>query len=1374
MSRFQFLSSVLLSWNASRRFLLSSRFAALLFSVAVVAPQSAGAQESKTLLVREAFRDTDGNRIPDRSGETVTLTGVLTSEPVVSSRRGSWANLQDDSGGVVLFTRDSSMLAEKVQRGDSVKVTGEVGFHNGMSRLLVKEVHRLGTGLLPAPSDILVSDLLGRRYTGRLVRVAGELIVPPDFLAKRGSVSLRDRTGTIPVFTSDRFFTKPAFLKRFQQGGGVELVGIASQFKEQPPYDSGYQIIPRDPDDFRFAAIPPYRAIALAGAFLGILALAGYLFLRYRYSERWLREMTERAHLDGLRAEIGVALGENQDLPAILQHCSEILVRNLDVAFFRIWTLNNAEQMLELQASAGLYTHLNGPHRRVPVGCFKIGLIAQERQPHLTNEVLTDPRVSDREWAKREGMVAFAGYPLLVTERVVGVMATFARRPFGEKVLSELQSVAGAIAQCIERKRAEEALRRAEEFTRSIVESSLDMIITTDLDRRITGINQAAEKAFGYGRQELLGQPVQLLYANEQQSESVSRALRESGQYVGEILNRRRNGEWFSSFLTASVLRDKQGRDVGQTGISRDISEQKRVEACNAAFSVLGQRLSAATDARAAARIIVEVADPLFGWDACSIDLYSLQDDTIQALLVLDTIEGKRTEVPPAYSGTQPTELTRSIIEHGAQLILRKSPLTFSKGLAAFGDVARPSASLMFVPIRQGATVTGVISFQSYAPDAYLPRDLSTLQALADYCGGALERLEAETRLQNSKALYQSLVQTLPQNVFRKDRDGRFVFANERFCQSLGKPLEEVLGKTDLDLYPAELATKYQQDDRRVLKEGKVLETIEEHHTPDGQKLYVQVTKAPVLDENGDVQGVQGIFWDITQAQNAQAEIREQARLLDLAQDAIVVCGLSDGIQYWNQGAQRLYGWTVTEIKGRNVKELLHRDASRFDAGKEALLENGEWNGELRQVGKGGQDLVVNARWTLLRDEAGHAKSVLAIHTDITEKKKLEAQFLRTQRLESIGTLASGIAHDLNNILAPISMAVQLLRLKPSPQEYERLIAILDDNGQRAAGIIKQLLTFARGAEGERIAIRPRDAVKEVVRIAKETFPKNIAIRYHAGLDLWPITGDPTQLNQVLLNLCVNARDAMPDGGTLTVTVENLAIDKTYASMTPGAKAGPYVVFQVADTGSGIPQKIRDRIFDPFFTTKPIGKGTGLGLSTVLGILKGHRGFIQVESEPGQGTVFKVFFPAQVEPGTKTENDPKLKLPRGQGELILMVDDEVNIREMTQSLLASYGYEVLAAEDGAEGTALFAQHAEQIKLVITDMNMPIMDGVSLVRTIRKVRPDVRIIASSGLGTGSGYESRAPALKAMGVETFLNKPYRADRLLTAMHEALHQG
>jgi PAS domain S-box-containing protein len=498
----------------------------------------------------------------------------------------------------------------------------------------------------------------------------------------------------------------------------------------------------------------------------------------------------------------------------------------------------------------------------------------------------------------------------------------------------------------------------------------------------------------------------------------------------------------------------------------------------------------------------------------------------------------------------------------------------------------------------------------------------------------------------------------------------------------------------------------------------------------------------------------------------AEQKIIQQAELIDKATDAIFVRDLELRVSFWNQGAERIYGWKAGEVIGRSTRELLCPDPFVFEKALRELRQSGEWIGEMQKKNKAGHTITLDCRWTLVRDNQGVPVSILSIETDITEKKKMEAQFLRNQRMESLGTLAGGIAHDLNNVLSPIMMSIGMLKQDYRTPETRRMLETLETCSKRAADLVRQVLSFARGIEGQRVTVNLTQLARELQRVILDVFPKNIEVELKGANDLSTVTGDPSQLHQVLLNLCVNARDAMPQGGRLTMTMENVVLDETFVAMNPDAKTGAYVLVSV--TGAGIEPAIRDRIFEPFFTTKETGQGTGLGLSTVLGIVKSHGGFIQVCSEPGQGTKFKVYLPADAAKAVPDKASREhAGFPRGNGELILLVDDELSIRNVTQKILELFGYSVVTAANGEEAVALYGRQQKEIAVVLTDISMPVMDGPALIIALKTINPRVRIIASSGLANNDA------VARATGnaVSHFIPKPYKAETLLKILHTEL---
>ncbi len=632
------------------------------------------------------------------------------------------------------------------------------------------------------------------------------------------------------------------------------------------------------------------------------------------------------------------------------------------------------------------------------------------------------------------------------------------------------------------------------------------------------------------------------------------------------------------------------------------------------------------------------------------------------------------------------------------------------------------------------------------------------------------QRKQAESAMLAAEAKYRNLFENVIVGVFQTTPGGRYLAVNPALAQMYGyASAEDMLASlTDIQqqLY---LDPGRREEFKRLMEErGEVSGLESQIKRKDGSIIWISETARAVRDPQGRVLHYEGIVEDITERIKIAEKVREHAALLDLTTDAIIVRDLALRVTYWNKGAEGLYGWTPEEAVGRLTTELHAGNAwEGREAARQQVEKQGSWQGELQHRTKAGKILIVDSRWTLLRSATGAPQAVLVINNDITEKKRLEAQFLRSQRMESIGSLAGGIAHDLNNALAPIVMSTEILRMTIADPEAGRILDTISDCAERGAGMVKQILTFARGSEGERGSVQPKHLVKEMIEIARHTFPKGISIRTEVDGETWPLLGNPTQLHQILLNLCVNARDAMPNGGTLTMAAGNVRLKATDAVLPPDAKPGPYVLLTVKDTGTGMTPEVRARIFDAFFTTKEPGKGTGLGLSTVQSIVKEHSGFLAVESEVGRGTMFKVYLPAQ-ESASATEETELPALPMGNGELVLVVDDEAAIRGIAAETLEAFGYRAVTAGDGAQAVGVCAQNLAELQVVFTDMAMPIMDGPAAIRAIRVLSPKLKIIATSG--ADEMFDS--PLLKELEVQAFLHKPYGADALVRAVHDVLH--
>lgn len=514
-----------------------------------------------------------------------------------------------------------------------------------------------------------------------------------------------------------------------------------------------------------------------------------------------------------------------------------------------------------------------------------------------------------------------------------------------------------------------------------------------------------------------------------------------------------------------------------------------------------------------------------------------------------------------------------------------------------------------------------------------------------------------------------------------------------------------------------------------------------------------------------------------------------QNGVLESAACGIISTNTAGLIATFNCGAEKLTGYSRQEVVGSLTPELFHdaSDLARMAAevsretgkdivpGFEVFVAHAKC-GILRErectyVRKDGSRVSVSLNVTAMLDEEGEITGFLGIVNDITEKKKLEQQFLRAQRIESVGTLAGGIAHDLNNVLTPILMSIELLRLTNKDERTLSILGGVECSARRGADLVRQILTFARGVEGKRSELSAGQLVKDIQQFVQDTFPKNIRCVSSLPDGLPVFLGDSTQLHQILLNLCVNARDAMPDGGVLSISAGRVILDEAAAALQMDAKPGTYATLSVSDTGGGISPEVLDKIFDPFFTTKEIGKGTGLGLSTVLSITKSHGGFVTVTSEPHEETTFTIWLPAVHRAGNCPAPPPaeEQPMPHGRGELILIVDDEEAIRTTTRQTLEALDYRTLVAADGAEAVALYTRHSDEIAVVLTDMMMPVMDGATTIQMLQLINPNVKIIAASGV-THQG----SPAKVAeMGVRHFLPKPYNAQTVMTTLQLVLNQ-
>lgn len=634
------------------------------------------------------------------------------------------------------------------------------------------------------------------------------------------------------------------------------------------------------------------------------------------------------------------------------------------------------------------------------------------------------------------------------------------------------------------------------------------------------------------------------------------------------------------------------------------------------------------------------------------------------------------------------------------------------------------------------------------------------------------ERTRLHEQLQRSEENYRQLFASNPMPMWVYDVASlRFLAVNDAAVRHYGYSREEFLNMTIAEIRPpAEAAAllRHLQEDPSDLRAD-----VWKHRKKNGELIEVEITGHELPFEGRSARLI--LAHDITERRRAEEARRwseERFRAIFSAAPVGIALGTLEGqVIDANPEMCRTLGFSRDEMIGRTTQELLlwAEPEARQALRKKLLAEKAVRNYEAKVRRKSGEIRAALVSMEML--QVDRESLVLTMLVDVTDRKALEAQLHRAQREESVGRLASGIAHDMNNILAPIMMSAPLLRMGMAPNEVESVLTTIETSAQRGAALVRQLLIFGRGIEGERRTLRVESILTEVATIAERTFPRNITIVTSVPEDVWPVRGDATQLHQVMLNLAVNARDAMPDGGTLTLSTENIEIDSAYTALHPDARAGRYTLIRVADTGVGISPEIADRIFDPFFTTKEEGKGTGLGLSMVSGIVKSHGGFVRLQSELGHGTKFEVYLPvserADEIPAQRKET---ADIPQGKGETILVVDDEEFIRSVVRDTLARHNYKVVTARDGVEATAVCASTPD-IKLVITDLDMPLMNGIDLGRVLRRLKPEMKIVVSTGMDRRSRAKQRQDELDSLNISALLMKPYRAEELLCTVHEAL---
>lgn len=882
------------------------------------------------------------------------------------------------------------------------------------------------------------------------------------------------------------------------------------------------------------------------------------------------------------------------------------------------------------------------------------------------------------------------------------------------------------------RKLAETEFRK---LSRAVEQSPVSVIIT-NLTGAIEYVNPCFTETTGYTLEEVRGKNPRMLSSGELPHETYQtmwQTIASGHEWRGEFHNRKKDGSLFWAAVTVGAILDEEGKVTSYLAVEEDVTARKRAAEALAASERRFRSL-----VESVPNIAVQGYDRdrrVVFWNRASEGLYGYTH--AEAL-------GRRLE-----DLIIPAEMREPVIAAVDGFCGRGEPIPAGELVLRRKDGTPVSVYSSHVKLER---IDGV-------PEMYcIDIDLTA-------------RKEAERALAESHDFHLRLLSEAPALIWRAGKDAQRDWFNTTWLAFTGRGMEDEIGDGWTANVHREDLDRYVEIYRAAFAARQPFQIEYRLRRRDGEYRWIAGEGIPFKALDGEFGGYIGYGFDITDRRRAEEQIREQAALLDVTQDGIVVTTMDRRVTFWNRGAEIIYGIPAAEARGQDFGELVYRERPKdYDASWAKLIECGEWSGDRQHCTRAGKTIDVQLRCTAILDAAGKPRSTLAVVTDVTEGKRMEQQFLRAQRIECLGALASGVAHDLNNVLTPILMAVELLRPLAREKHDHDMLQLLSDSARRGSDIVQQLLLFGRGSDSPRTPLNAGGVIKDMGRMMRETFPKNIVLSVQAPADLWLVDADRTQIHQVVLNLCVNARDAMPQGGRLIVAAENVQVDEAFSRSHAGKHSGPHVRITIKDTGVGISPADLEKIFDPFFTTKPVGQGTGLGLATVLGIVRSHEGIVDVTSIVGQGSTFEVYLPAGIEGAEPPAQESGPEVLRGHGELVLVVEDEENIRSLLQRALTSHNYRVLIASDGAEALGVYAQHAGEVNVVITDAMMPVMDGAQTVRALRRLKRNLPIIAISGMPAQRTELDKNPGPAIH----YLPKPFATDHALRLVRQALDEA
>ncbi len=911
---------------------------------------------------------------------------------------------------------------------------------------------------------------------------------------------------------------------------------------------------------------------------------------------------------------------------------------------------------------------------------------------------------------------------------------------YSQRDVEAISLLADLVWEITERKQADQQIALMSFAMNGIHEAAFML----DEKARIQYVNDEACRILGYSRDELLTMGVSDINPDFSMEHWPGRwnDLKKHGSLSFEGQHKTRGGRIFPVEINANYF--EYGGGSYDLCLARDITERQQVERerlANLRFfesmDKVNRAILSAHDLEEMMRELLEVVLSIFDCDRAFL-LYPCDPASPTWTSPMEVHK-------PEYPGVRDLKLEMPMDPQVAETLRIQlavdGPVTFGPGTphALPEDVSEQFGFKCFMSMaiypRTGSPWQFGMHQCGYAR-IWTAEEMRVFEAIGRRLADSLSSLLSYRDLRKNEEFLDNVVEHIPDMLFVKDAQTlRFVRFNKAGEQLVGYPREELLGKTDHDFFPREEADFFTAKDRQVLDRKELVDIPEEIiQNRSNEKRILHTKKIPILDETGAPQYLLGISEDITERKQAEESIRKLSQAIEQSPVSIVITDLAGTIEFVNAKFTQITGYTFAEALGQNPRILKSGEASVEEYSRlwETISSGGVWQGEFRNRKKNGELFREQATIAPVRDADNVITHYVAVKEDITERKKLEEQLRQAQKMEAVGQLAGGVAHDFNNMLGVIIGYAELALGKADRDDSLRknLEGILAA-GFRSSEITQQLLAFARKQTIAPEILDLNETVEGLLKLLRRLIGENIDLAWLPGAKLWPIKMDPSQIDQILTNLCVNARDAIDGVGRITIETQKADFDDAYCTEHKGFQPGEYVVLAVSDNGSGMDKPTMDKIFEPFFTTKGVGKGTGLGLATVYGIVKQNEGFINVYSEPGHGSAFKVYLPRHAEPaGREPKATPEPQDLSGH-ETILVVEDEIMNLELVGLMLERYGYQVLTASSPGEALLTAKGHTGEIHLLLTDLIMPEMNGRDLAKEMTSLYPDMMCLFMSG-------------------------------------------